>query len=324
MLNRVANTIYWMNRYLERAENYARFLDVNFNLALEMPPNMPEQWKPLVITTGDWEEYASKYQDFGKTEVIYFLAFDPENENSIFSSIAQARENARSVRAEITKEIWEQTNELYYLMKKGAQKEQWKKNDPRKFFKKIRNCIQLLYGMYDTTISRKEGWHFAKMGRLIERADKTSRVLDVKYHIILSTPQEVGSPLDLVQWVALLKSVTAYDMYRKDNGKLTPSDIAKFLILDRDFPRSMYKCLLQAEKSLLGITANSLHPAGHALRVLRERLEDTTIEAIFAVGLHEFIDQFQKELNVASSSIFSSFAAVDNIIVSTSRQSQTQ
>jgi uncharacterized alpha-E superfamily protein len=322
MLNRVANTIYWMNRYIERAENYARFLDVNFNLALEMQPTVAEQWQPLVTTTGDGEAYATRFGEIEKTQVIYFLGFDPENGNSICSCINNARENARSVRAEITKEVWEQINALYYLVKKGAEKEYWKRQDPRKFFRKIKDGCQLLYGMYDATISRNEGWHFAKMGRLIERADKTSRVLDVKYHIILPRPQPVGSPLDLVQWVALLKSVTAYDMYRKTNGKLTPLAIAEFLILDRAFPRSMYKCLLQAERSLLSITDDPDHPAGLLLSALRARLEQTNIQEIFDGGLHEFVDHFQQELNTASSAIFSSFESVDRII--TAHQSQSQ
>lgn len=316
MLNRVANTIYWMNRYVERAENYARFLDVNFNLALELPPETIEQWQPLVVTTGDWQQYVDRFGEVEKTKVIYFLAFDAENPNSIFNSISYARENARSVRAEITKEVWEQINALYYFVKKAIRNEYWKKEDPRKFFSKIKNGCQLLYGMYDATISRNESWHFAKVGRLLERADKTSRVIDVKYHLILSTPQKLGSPLDLVQWVALLKSVTAYDMYRKTTGKLTPLGIVRFLILDRTFPRSMYKCLLQAEVSLCNITGSKDHPASQQISLLRERLEQANVKDIFQAGLHEFIDQFQVDLNTASNHIFDSFAAIDEVVSS--------
>ncbi|MGH1434493.1 MAG: alpha-E domain-containing protein [Lewinella sp.] len=322
MLNRVANTIYWMNRYIERAENYARFLDVNFNLALEMPPSVAEQWQPLIVATGDWQAYTDRYGGVEKNQVIYFLGFDPENPNSIFTCISNARENARSVRSEITKEVWEQINYLYYFVKKGNEKERWKKKDPRKFFRKIKDGCQLLYGMYDATISRNEGWHFAKMGRLVERADKTSRILDVKYHFIVSSSQILGSPLDMVQWVALLKSVTAYDMYRKTNGRLTPMGIAAYLLLDPEFPRSMYKCLIQAERSLQSITGDVEHPATAELTRMRIAMEQTNVEDIFAGGLHEYIDQFQQNLNRASSLIFTSFGAVNTIIQETSSQNQ--
>jgi uncharacterized alpha-E superfamily protein len=112
MLGRVANTIYWMNRYLERAENYARFMDVNYNLSLDLPPNEEQQWKPLVVITGDWHLYESLYTNVEKSKVIYFLGFDEQNPNSIFNCIKNARENARAVRTEITKEVWEQINSL--------------------------------------------------------------------------------------------------------------------------------------------------------------------------------------------------------------------
>lgn len=236
MLGRVANTLYWMNRYLERAENYARFIDVNFNLSLELPPNVEGQWKPLVVITGDWELYQSHHDTVSKNKVIRFLAFEEENPNSIYNCILNARENARAVRTELTKEVWEQINALYFLVKEGSDKKKLTDEHLRSFFTEIKNGCQMVYGMYDATISRNEGWNFAKLGQFIERADKTSRVLDAKYHLLLDSPQSIGSSLDLIQWAALLKSVSAYDMYRKKFGKLTPSYIAEFLILDTEFP----------------------------------------------------------------------------------------
>ncbi len=317
MLSRVADTMYWMNRYIERAENYARFMDVNFNLSLELPPDMAEQWRPLVVTTGDWLLYESLHGKVEKTKAIYFLGFDPKNPNSIYSCIVNARENARAIRPEITKEVWEQVNSLYYMVKEGLEKKRWQTKDPRKFFTEIKNGCQLLYGMFDATISRTDGWHFGKIGQLIERADKTSRVLDVKYHILLVSPKEVGSPLDLIQWAALLKSVSAYDMYRKKNGKLNPSDIAEFLILDKVFPRSMLRCLVQAELSLRMITGGGEGYSNNAekqLGMLKSQLEYADINDIFNAGLHEYLDNFQKSLNKVSASIFETFFSVDNIM----------
>lgn len=315
MLSRVAETIYWMNRYIERAENYARFMDVNFNLSLELPPHESEQWKPLVVATGDWKLYESLYEKTDKSKVIFFLGFDEKNPNSIYSCILKARENARSIRPDITIEVWEQINSLYYLVKDGLAKKVWQKQDPRDFFIEVRVGCQLLYGIFDGTISRNDGWHFGKIGQLLERADKTSRVLDVKYHIILPSVESVGSPLDLIQWAALLKSVSAYDMYRKQNGKLTPSNIVEFLILDKDFPRSIISCLMHAESSLHYITGNDRMHSINTLKqlgMLRSTIEYSDMNDIFKIGMHEYLDNFQLKLNDVSISIYDTFFSTEN------------
>lgn len=312
MLSRIANTMYWMNRYVERAENYARFMDVNFNLSLESTPDAIQQWKPLVVITGDWDLYESLYETVEKEKVIYFLGFDHQNPNSVYNSICHARENARAIRPELTKEVWEKINYLYYFVKEGLEKKSWKENDPRLFFKKVKEGCQLLYGILAISISRNDGWHFGKIGQLIERADKTSRVLDVKYHILLTTPQAVGTPFDLAQWAALLKSVSAYDMYRKKYGKLTALNISEFLILDKVFPRSINFCLIEAEKSINAITGNEggfTNTAEKQLGKLRSQLEFTDVNDIFDSGLHEYIDSFQKRLNEVSTAIYDSFFA---------------
>ena len=317
MLSRVAESIYWMNRYIERAENYARFMDVNFNLSLELPPNVSEQWKPLVVTTGDWDLYESLYENVEKSKVIYFLGFDSKNPNSIYNSLINARENARAVRPEITKEVWQQINDLHYFVIEGVENELWKKSDPRNFFVDVKKGCQLLYGLFDSTISKNEGWHFGKIGQAIERADKTSRVLDVKYHILLPTPEAVGSPLDLVQWSALLKSVSAYDMYRRKYGKLNPVTISEFLIFDQDFPRSMVSCLISAEHSLQAITHNEMRhytSSGKQLGILKSQLAYADIQDVFKVGMHEYMDDFQLKLNGLSGAIFDNFFSIEKIL----------
>jgi len=314
MLGRVANTIYWMNRYLERAENYARFMDVNYNLSLELPPNEEEQWKPLVIITGDWPLYESLHEKAEKDKVIHFMAFEEQNPNSIYNCIVNARENARAVRTEITKEVWEQINALYYLVKNGSEKKKRSDADLRQFFTEIKNGCQLLYGMYDATISRNEGWNFAKLGQFLERADKTSRVLDAKYHFLLNSPNQVGSTLDLIQWAALLKSVSAYDMYRKKYGKLTSSSIAEFLILDRDFPRSILNCLIRAEQSIMTLSGSSSgfsNAAQKQLGALKAQLEYTDIDDIIIQGIHEYLDGIQQKLNGISTAIYEAFFAIE-------------
>ena len=316
MLSRVADAIYWMNRYIERAENYARFMDVNFNLSLDLPPDVTEQWRPLVVTTGDWELFDLLYTKADKSQVIYFLGFDPDNPNSIYNCIIYARENARAVRPELTKEVWTQINSLYYLVKEGRDKKRWKAKDPRDFFTELKRGCQLLYGIFDSTISRNDAWHFGKIGKLIERADKTSRILDVKYHILLPTAEAVGSPLDLIQWTALLKSVSAFDMYRKKNGKLTPIGISDFLILDKVFPRSILRCLMMTENSLRAISGSKENYSNNAekqLGILKSQVSYADIDDIFDTGLHEYLDNFQKKLNDVSIAVYETFFSMDNI-----------
>lgn len=316
MLSRVADAMYWMNRYIERAENYARFMDVSFNISLELPPNISEQWQPLIETTGDWELYESMYKTVDKRKAIYFLGFDPRNPNSIYNCIINARENARSIRPEITKELWEQINYLFYFVKDGLAKKRWGSKDPREYFDEIKKGCHLFWGIIDATISRTEGWHFGRIGRLLERADKTSRVLDVKYHMLLPSPTYVGTPLDIIQWAALLKSVSAYDMYRKNNGKLTPLGIASFLILDKEFPRSMLQCLYYAEQSLKTISGNLTgytNVAEKEIGILVSQLEFADIDDIIRSGMHEFLDNFQLKLNEVSSAIFDTFFSIAKI-----------
>jgi uncharacterized alpha-E superfamily protein len=317
MLSRVAHHIYWMNRSIERAENYARFMDVNFNLSLELQPDALAQWKPLVVTSGDWELYEALYSEVNKKNVIRFLGFDSKNSNSIYSCIVNARENARAIRPEITKELWEQINYLYYFVKEATEKKRWEKKDPRNYFVEIKKGCQLLYGIFDSTISKSEGWHFSRIGQLVERADKTSRVLDVKYHMILPETAKVGSPFDIIQWSSLLKSVSAYDMYLKNHGKLTAHGISEFLIFDKEFPRSILSCLIGVDRSIKAISKNTKgyrNEAEKQLGLLRSQLEYTDINDVFKIGIHEYLDDFQTKLNLISVSIFETFFSTENIM----------
>ncbi len=172
----------------------------------------------------------------------------------------------------------------------------------------------LLEGITVATMSHGEAWHFARMGRLIERADKTSRILDVKYYVLLPAVDEVGTPLDTVQWSALLDSASALEMYRKRFGRILPVQVADFLILNREFPRAIHFCLIKAEESLLAITGGQrghFHTlAEKRLGRLRSQLDYTQIGEIIDQGMHEFIDQFQVELNNVGAAIHETFFAL--------------
>lgn len=323
MLSRFANAIYWMQRYIERAENYARFVDVNFNLSLEMPPGIPQQWEPLVVTTGDWELFESLYQKNDRDSVIQFLSFSLENPNSIYSCLIKARENARTVRPEITREVWEQINQLYYFVKQGNEQKIWHDEDPRIFFTEVKNRCLLLYGILEATIARTDAWHFGNIGKLLERADKTSRILDVKYHILLPNATEVDSALDLIQWAALVKSTSAFDMYRKKYGKLSIPHIAEFLILDQDFPRAMLRSLVIAERSLNMVSDTStanLSKTAKKLGLLKSSLIYTDIDEIIKQGMHEYLDEFQQKLNEITESMYEDFFSTSK--TSTNMQNQ--
>ncbi len=315
MLSRVADSVYWLNRYIERAENVARFVDVNLNLMLDLPFGLAQQWEPLVWTTGDQEVFQKLYGKVTADNVIHFLTFDTEYSNSIMSCLTMARENARSIREIISSEMWEEVNR-FYLMVKEASEDKSHESLPN-FFTQVKLASHRFAGVMDATMTHNEGWHFGQMGRLQERADKTARILDVKYFYLLPSAEWVGKPLDQIQWIALLRSVSAYEMYRKCQRRITPSSVAEFLILNRDFPRSIHFCLRAVEHSLHEITGT---PAGtwsngaeRALGRLCAELGYTTINDIIEIGLHEFLDQMQSRINEVGDKMAETFFSFEPI-----------
>ncbi|MDJ0596568.1 MAG: alpha-E domain-containing protein [Pleurocapsa sp. MO_226.B13] len=314
MLSRVADSIYWLNRYIERAENVARFIDVNLNLMLDLPAGMPQQWQPLVSVSGDLELFNSRYDRANIENVIRFLTFDLDNANSIISCLKFARENARSIREVISSEMWEEVNSFYLMVKEAST--QTSLSALPKFFSQVKMASHRFAGVMDATMSHNEGWHFGQLGRFLERADKTTRILDVKYFLLLPSAEWVGTPLDRIQWIALLKSASAYEMYRKNEHHITPSAVAEFLILDRQFPRSIYFCLWQAQQCLHEITQTPTgtwcNGAERALGKLFSQLSYTTIEDIIQSGLHEFLDRMQSSINQVGNEIYTTFIALDD------------
>ena len=312
MLSRVADSIFWMSRYVERAENVARFIDVNLNLSLDLGPEMDRQWDPLIFTTGDQELFYKRFGEATQENVIQFLAFDDKNPNSIISCLRSARENARTVREMISSQMWEELNK-FFLMVRNAKANKQVLESPFEFFTQIKLAGYLLEGVTFGTMSHGEAWNFGRMGRLLERADKTSRILDVKYYLLLPSAADVGTPVDMNQWAALLKSASALEMYRKRYGRLAPKNVVEFLILNRDFPRAMHFCLLRAEQSLLAITGGTSGTfrtkAEQRIGRLRSELDYLHIDEIIENGLHEFIDGFQQELNEAGEAISETFFA---------------
>lgn len=317
MLSRVADSIYWMNRYMERTESIARFIDVNLNLLLDLPPGTYEQWEPLVRTTADLPRFQEHYGEASKQSVIEFLTFDPDNPNSILRCLHAARENARSVREAMSSEMWEQINK-FYLMVKAASFRGLETGNPESFFGRVKLESHLFAGINDATMSHGEPWHFGRLGRQIERADQTSRLLDVKYFILLPAVADVGTPFDNLQWSALLKSASALEMFRKRYGRISPDQVAEFLILDRAFPRSIHHCLMKAEESLRAISGSPVgtyqNAAEQLLGRLCSRLNYAGIEEIIAFGLHEFLDDIQGQLARVADATFQAFFALRPVV----------
>ncbi len=314
MLSRVADSIYWMSRYIERAENVARFVDVNHHLMLDLPAGEPLQWIPLLITAGGAEDFDARYREEPSQEnVIHFLTFDSENPNSILSSLRAARENARSVREIIPAILWEELNEFYLYVEAEAVKQENRKFN-YDFFRQVKRAGHLLEGVTNATLSRGEAWHFSRIGRLLERADKTTRIVDVKYFMLLPSHAEVGSPTDDLHWSAVLQSASAFAMYRRRHGMVQLGQTAAFLILDPEFPRSVRNCVRRADESLHAITGTPLgafqNSAERHMGQLVAELDYTDMEEVILQGLHEFLDGLQIKLNQVGDAIFDSFFAL--------------
>jgi uncharacterized alpha-E superfamily protein len=313
MLSRVADSIYWMSRYVERAENVARFIEVNLQLMLDSPSGEDQQWAALVSTTGDHEAFLKKYGTATQQNVIHFLTFDAENPNAVVSCIRGARENARTIREIISSDMWLQLNK-FYLMVTAAAADKTAQSDPHEFFDEVKNANHLFNGVAEATMTHGEPWHFFHMGRMLERADKTSRILDVKYFLLLRSVQDVGTAFDDVQWAAVLRSASAFEMYRKRHGRLSPRGVVEFLLLDREFPRAVHFCLLAARDSLYAISGTPVGTFRHAseklLGQLCSELSYTSVEEVLGSGLHEYLDNLQTRMNQVGAGVYETFFAL--------------
>ena len=299
MLSRVADSLYWINRYVERAENLSRFVEVSEAMALDCPPGSAEPWQPLIDASGDRELFDALYPGGGPEQVVEFLVKAEANPSSIVNCIALARENTRQIRDVITTEMWEQINDLYWTL---LESESFWHQPPQEQLREIRRGCQLFYGITDATLSRDLSWQFSRLGRLIERADKTTRILDVKYFLLLPSPEEVGGVLDELQWISLLRTAGAYQMFRQSQqGVITPRAVAAFLLLDPSFPRSVRYCLDRIHETLQVVAASPVPGNPDALECLsgltRARWSYTGIDELIAGGLHEAIDALQQDLN---------------------------
>ena len=298
MLSRVADSLYWINRYVERAENISRFVEVSEAMALDCPPGSAEPWLPLIDASGDRELFDKLYPSGRPEDVIRFLVRDAANPSSVLNCLEFARENARQIRDVITTEMWEQINDVYWNLQEAS----FWTQPPQEQLREIRRACQLFYGITDATLSRDLSWQFSRLGRLLERADKTTRILDVKYFLLLPTHEEVGGVLDELQWIALLRTAGAYQMFRQSRHQaIAPEAVAAFLLLDPIFPRSVRYCLERINDTLRIIRSSAVPGPPDDLECLvglvLARWSFTRIDELIANGLHEAIDHLQQDLN---------------------------
>jgi uncharacterized alpha-E superfamily protein len=316
MLSRVANSLYWMSRYIERAENIARILDVNLQLLLDYrsmnDAQTREHWLPIVQTTGDQESFVARHQSASAEAVAEFMVFAEDNPNSLVSSVCQARENARMVRDQIAVETWVELNRLYLFVLSPQARRMWR-DSPTDFFNEIKGSSLQLIGLSSATHIHNEGWWFSQAGRFIERADKTSRILDIRHHTLPARglPQTVNQT-EVLGWTAIVSSCSGWDAYKSIyGGEVHPRHVAEFLLLNEDFPRSIRFCvdeLNDALRRISGVAEGRFSNDAEKLagRLVAE-LQFSTIEEIFENGLHDYLDNTQIKLNDIGDALFNAY-----------------
>lgn len=320
MLSRVANLTYWTARYLERAENTARIIDVNAQLVLDLQSQQgaddPRAWEPLVYVSGNEEKFFELYgKDVTERAVIEFLLFDRRNPSSVMACFAAARENARCIRDQIATEVWEALNTAYLQLKDDSYA-RFAQLGSTAYLGRLKERIQLFYGVAESMLPRNQGWWFFELGRALERTDNTSRILDVKYFMLLPDRHHVGSALDMIQWASVLRSCSAFEAFRRSRrGQLNLERVVDYLLRDPEFPRSTLYAVLAAENALAHITAGrpdlAANPAAQAAAKLRALLADSSISTIIASGLHEFLDEIQRRVITIHKAVQAAFIDYD-------------
>ena len=299
MLSRTADHLFWMARYMERAENTARLLDVNYQTSL-LPQSSEatlQGWEGLLGISELTREYLSQYDEVNARDVMTFMVTDANNPSSILSCLRAARENARAVRGALTTEVWETTNQTWLefnrLVKSGALAK-----DPAELFEWVKFRSHLSRGVTLGTMLQDEAFHFQRIGTFLERADNTARLLDVKFHarnteFFGSGAGNEGKEVDFYHWSAVLRSVSAFEVYRKVyRDVIRPEKVAELLILRAEMPRSLVHCMDEVVKNLRAVANDHSHETLRRAGRLRADLQFSRIDEIVATGLHAYLTQF--------------------------------
>ncbi len=311
MLSRVADSLYWMSRYLERAEHAARLIGTHLNLMLDMSAeSADERWR-LVISC--LPTHVPREASTAFPALIRDLTFSARNRYSIVSSISAARENARQVREQISSEMWMQLNRLFHEMKRGSNEGELDAQS-LEFLNFVKDGSLLFQGITDSTMNHGEGWQFRRLGRCMERAVATAHLLDVHFREFVHAPDALGEASDPLEWVGLLKCCTAFEAYCKVyTAKLSPPRIAEFLLLNPEFPHSARFCVDRIHSALTAIEQTTYRRKGARVgRIagrLRASLGFSQIDEIMAGGLHNYLTGIQKECAAIHAAIYEVYIA---------------
>ncbi len=316
MLSRVAEHIYWMARYVERAEDTARVINVNAHLLLDLPRKLAFGWLPLIDICSNRALFEELYDDPTERNVVKFMVGETRNPGSIINSLYRARENARTVRDYIPREAWEQINEMY-MQAKGQLTANLSQHRRFGYLRSIILASQQLTGLLAGTMTNDAGYYFLRMGRNLERADMTTRIIDVRSANLL--PEQPGglTPFENIQWMSVLKSMTAYQMYRRQvQGPVRRRDVLSFLFRDRYFPRAFYHCLCEVEICLQKLPRND-KPL-QTVTQLENRIDQANVRELSQDELHEFIDDLQFALIQLHNEISDAYFSPPLVVQSTS------
>ena len=307
MLSRTADHLFWMSRYIERAENLARLLDVTWQMSL-VPQSLDaanQNWNAIIALNSLEETYAKKYSEITAENVLRFMVSDADNFASIHSCLRMARENAHAVRGTITTEMWETLNSTW-LEAREKSFEQLLNAGISEFFEWVKMRSSLSRGTTLGTLLQDKAYHFIRLGTLLERADNTARILDVKYHVL--RPHGDEGATDFYQWGALLRSVSAFEVYRKVyRDVITPERVAELLILRDDMPRSLHFCMNGVVKNLDLIANRHSGETQRQAGLLHAKLHYARVEDILEQGLHEWLTDFMDHIYMLGDGISKDF-----------------
>ncbi|WP_353536214.1 alpha-E domain-containing protein [Cognatishimia sp. WU-CL00825] len=295
MLGKTAGGLFWMFRYLERAENTARLLEAGWHIALTRAADgSSNEWQSIIATAGMTQAYQAQHDSYEPAQVINFMLRDKQNPSSVMAAIDAARSNARLVRTALSSEVWEATNECWMLLKDLLSKPVSERS-LHDTLTQIRFRTSVVRGALHGTMLRNDIFAFSRLGTFIERADNTARILDVKYYVLLPSAAYVGTTIDNAQWEVILRSVSARNSYRwLYGGESTPLTIANFLLLDARMPRSLAHCAREIGESLELLETEYNHRAEAQVQAeaMCHRLKTHSIDTIFEEGLHEVLSCF--------------------------------
>jgi uncharacterized alpha-E superfamily protein len=301
MLSRVAENLYWLGRHLERAENVARLADVSHHVSVEsgIEPEADERtWSAVIVTTGAAQRFETATAADPTITAGEFLILSLENPNSLRATVGDARRIARELREHISREVWEEINQLYLTVESVTSVSEAGMHE---FYNTVKRSVATIFGLFDNTVLMDEGRNWFRCGLFMERADMSSRIIDAKYFILLPDPSEVGGTIDRVQWMSVLRSASAWQAFRLTyRGPITGPRVAAMLVLNERFPRSLLFCIRAMQRHYLAATARTPRTqAVHASRdlaVLELDLAAADEVSLIRDGLHEFLDGFQRRL----------------------------